>query len=73
MSEEQKKEMAVAQADAILSAAGLTTYSKLVMRTVDVVEGIEDMTTLPGAVPARLKKLKAALNASTNVTTSTGK
>lgn len=47
--------------DAQLKAAGLPTYTELIWRAHDVAEGIEDMKNLPGSVPARLERLKAAL------------
>lgn len=46
--------------DAQLKAAGLPTYTELTWRAHDVAAGIEDMK-LPGSVPARLKKLQAAI------------
>lgn len=52
---------AIEAADAQLQAAGLPTYTELLGRSHDVAEGIEDMKNLPGSVPARLEKLKAAL------------
>lgn len=50
---------AIACADAHLENADLPTYSELLRRVADVLEGL-DGVTLPGAMPVRISKLREA-------------